>query len=293
MYLNPSILAIVLSFNGLTSAKPIDGKVHAVKRADPMSYPYGDALPNEFQWLEWDPDDEDQKKDGQKIHEASKQWVRNMTLSFVMVHEFSHYDFVAGDRTGGIIDMKNGITSVGCFNLDDEEKPNNAQSYAFNAAEQYWSDKCSDKDFTDPGVKHPDQPAPTPTPTPSPEPVAPYADQPGKCHIHVNEYKSCDSHDDNLSVEITMWDASGAQIGHVDKTKAGAGNTLMMKSKLEKTLEVTPENQHNYIQFTLGGQSWATNKDNDESAPAYCNVGDWAPRSGPCPWGGGATSDGS
>lgn len=112
-----------------------------------------------------------------------------------------------------------------------------------------------------------------------------------------------------------MWDVSGAQIGHVDKTKAGAGNTLMMKSKLEKTLEVTPENQHDYIQFTLGGQSWATNKDNDESAPAYCNVGGWAPRSGPvcnilggdtireakrqmdcyfqCPWGGGATSDGS
>lgn len=56
------------------------------------------------------------------------------TLSFVMVHEFSHYDFVADDRTGGIIDMENGITSVGCFNLDDEEKPNNAQNYAFNAA---------------------------------------------------------------------------------------------------------------------------------------------------------------
>jgi hypothetical protein len=44
-----------------------------------MSYPYGDALPNEFQWLEWDPDDEDQKKDGQKIHEAFKQWVRNLS----------------------------------------------------------------------------------------------------------------------------------------------------------------------------------------------------------------------
>jgi hypothetical protein len=55
-----------------------------------------------------------------------------------MVHKFSHYDFVADDRTGSIIDMKNGITSVGCFNLDDdEEKPNNAQSYAFNAAVSY------------------------------------------------------------------------------------------------------------------------------------------------------------
>ena len=57
-------------------------KVHAVKREDPVSYPYGDALPNEFQWLGWDPEDEDQKKDGQKIHEAFKQWVRNLSHGF-------------------------------------------------------------------------------------------------------------------------------------------------------------------------------------------------------------------
>ena len=110
-------------------------------------------------------------------------------------------------------------------------------------------------------------------------------------------------------------DVSGAQIGYVDRTVAGAGNPLMMKSKLENTLEVTPENQKDYIQFTLGGQSWATNKDNDESAPTYCKVGGWDPRAGPlcnefdsgtaqeskrqmdcyfqCAWGGGATSDGS
>ena len=54
------------------------------------------------------------------------------TLSFVMLHEFTHYDFVADDRIGGIID--NAITSVNCFNLDDDEKLNNAQSYAFNGA---------------------------------------------------------------------------------------------------------------------------------------------------------------
>ena len=46
-----------------------------MKREDPVSYPYGDALTNEFQWLGWDSEDEDQKKDGQAIHEAFKQWV--------------------------------------------------------------------------------------------------------------------------------------------------------------------------------------------------------------------------
>jgi len=266
MYLNLSTLAIVLSISWRTSAKPIDGKLHAVKREDPVSYPYGDALTNEFQWLGWDSEDEDQKKDGQAIHEAFKQWadlakagvtaaqgapdnvhfkrffgtqdaddtkaiqntMANMydntagtatetikkmvlerkdfgdhcvkdgwfaytdaatghfhmcpkaialkqnsetecgdfkrdyidntarTLSFVMLHEFTHYDFVADDRIGAIID--NAITSVNCFNLDDEDKLENAQSYAFNAAEQYWSDKCPNKDFTDPGVTRPAEP---------------------------------------------------------------------------------------------------------------------------------------
>jgi len=54
------------------------------------------------------------------------------TLSFVMLHEFTHYDDVTDDRIGLMQD--HAITSVNCFNLDDEDKLENAQSYAFNAA---------------------------------------------------------------------------------------------------------------------------------------------------------------
>ncbi|KAF2420944.1 hypothetical protein EJ08DRAFT_738444 [Tothia fuscella] len=43
-------------------------------RAAASSYPYGDALPNEFQWRNWDPNDKSQKEDAQKIHNAFKDW---------------------------------------------------------------------------------------------------------------------------------------------------------------------------------------------------------------------------
>jgi hypothetical protein len=45
-----------------------------VARADTSSYPYGDALPNEFQWRNWDPTGEDQKRDAERIHNAFIEW---------------------------------------------------------------------------------------------------------------------------------------------------------------------------------------------------------------------------
>ena len=38
------------------------------------SYPYGDTLTNESMWLNWDPKSDQQKKDGQKIHQAFQEW---------------------------------------------------------------------------------------------------------------------------------------------------------------------------------------------------------------------------
>jgi hypothetical protein len=45
-----------------------------VVRAAASSYPYGDALPNEFQWRNWDPEDQDQKADAEKIHKPFQDW---------------------------------------------------------------------------------------------------------------------------------------------------------------------------------------------------------------------------
>ncbi|KAF2689866.1 hypothetical protein K458DRAFT_95905 [Lentithecium fluviatile CBS 122367] len=150
--------------------------------------------------------------------------------------------------------------------------------------------------------------------TEAPKPTAPYADAPGQCHIHVNEFQLCAEETADLAVEITMWDVGGAQIGYQHDTEAGDGHPLKMKSKLEALLEVTPEHRGDYIQFTLGTESW-TSKDNDKGALAYCNTGGWDPRENPwsdpffecpygsyirqrqmdcyfqCPWHGGASSD--
>lgn len=146
--------------------------------------------------------------------------------------------------------------------------------------------------------------------------TAPYADQGGQCHIHVNEYRSCTNDTDNLNVEITMWDVASTQIGYQALTEAGANNPLDMPSKLEAYLEVTPEHTGDYIQFTLGTESWKST-DNDKSAAVYCNTGGWDPKEDPfddpdyscalgsliqqrqmdcyfqCPWHGGKSSDAS
>jgi hypothetical protein len=154
----------------------------------------------------------------------------------------------------------------------------------------------------------------TPTPTPTPTPKAPYADQGGQCHIHVNELAACAEEDEDLEVEVTMWDVKGTQIGYQALIQAGAKQPLKMKSKLENLLEVTAEHKGDYIQFTVGSESW-TSKDNDKSASNYCNTGGWDPREDPwsdpffsckygdllrqkqmdcyfqCPWKGGKSTD--
>lgn len=42
--------------------------------AKPSDYPYGDAATNEFKWVNWDPKNDQDKKDGQKIHQAFILW---------------------------------------------------------------------------------------------------------------------------------------------------------------------------------------------------------------------------
>jgi hypothetical protein len=79
------IILLSISFSAFANPIDIDRDVTVsstnlrshrtvVARADSSSYPYGDALPNEFQWRNWDPNDEEQKKDAEKIHKAFKEW---------------------------------------------------------------------------------------------------------------------------------------------------------------------------------------------------------------------------
>lgn len=66
------LCSAVLS-NPVNQRSPTPDKT-LVKRVDPSPYPYGDALDNEFQWRNWDKDDEEAKKDGQRIHKAFEEW---------------------------------------------------------------------------------------------------------------------------------------------------------------------------------------------------------------------------
>ncbi|KAL9627685.1 MAG: hypothetical protein Q9204_006399 [Flavoplaca sp. TL-2023a] len=80
----------------------------------------------------------------------------------------------------------------------------------------------------------------------------------------------------DYTVEVTIYDGTGndkKQIGHSDEKEAGDGNPLKVKTDgVEGELEITPEKQNDYVQFTLGGQSW---KSSDKGS---CGVGGWDPR---------------
>ncbi|KAI4121297.1 MAG: hypothetical protein LQ338_006444 [Usnochroma carphineum] len=158
------------------------------------------------------------------------------------------------------------------------------------------------------------------TSTTSPSPVAtvqaPYVvvggsgAQIGKCRVHVNEFEDCAADEYNLATEVTIWDVGGNQIGYQSVKQAGATGPLSVKSKLEDPLIVTPEHQHDYVQFTLGTENFDSTQQ-DQTQLSWCSTGGWDPREGPicakishsserqmdcyfqCPYHGNKSSDGS
>lgn len=76
-------------------------------------------------------------------------------------------------------------------------------------------------------------------------------------------------------IEITIYDGTGddkKQIGSSEKTEAGDRNPAKVSMNgVEGQLEIKPEKQNDYVQFTLGGQSWS-------SDGGSCSVGGWVPR---------------
>ena len=120
-----------------------------------------------------------------------------------------------------------------------------------------------------PGVQ-----GPAPPPPPPPAPSAPYAQ--GVCTFHLTEWYYGDiAGVEPFGLEILMKDAAGTQIGWQVHTAADASHPLNVKSKLEAVFVITPEEQHSYIQFTLGGQSWASNQKFGDKDVPFCKVGDY------------------
>ena len=116
---------------------------------------------------------------------------------------------------------------------------------------------------------------------------------PGTCSFHLQEDESWSGVDGpgtkrhwTYHIEKdTMKDNAGNTIGTdgfaSDGTdgspeKAGDGDPLKWSTKIPDPLVLTPEpggNPRDYIQFTVGSQSWTT--DNQTGMP-YCNVGGWS-----------------
>ena len=86
MFTNLGLVTALLSLPYTSLANPITNHQGAtpslqlardktiISRADASSYPYGVALPNEFQWRNWDPEDNEHKETAMKIHNAFIEW---------------------------------------------------------------------------------------------------------------------------------------------------------------------------------------------------------------------------
>ncbi|XXH06190.1 hypothetical protein Hte_012636 [Hypoxylon texense] len=127
--------------------------------------------------------------------------------------------------------------------------------------------------------------------------IIPWVDQgytPGECSFHLQEDESWYGVDGpgtkrtwKYHIErATMRDGAGATIGTIgfaangkdaDPQSAGDGNPLVWGTNLPDRLSITPEAQGNprdYVQFTIGSQSWTTNDPN--SGRPRCKVGGWS-----------------
>lgn len=116
---------------------------------------------------------------------------------------------------------------------------------------------------------------------------------PGTCSYHLQEDEQwsgidgpgTERHWHFQIQQALMKDGTGNEIGRLgfkknsgdgDPQSEGAGNSLNWETKLPDKLVITSEAQGNprdYIQFTIGGQSWKTS-DPDTGTPR-CNVGGW------------------
>ncbi len=105
----------------------------------------------------------------------------------------------------------------------------------------------------------------------------------GTCHIHVYQdqdpYETPDDNDSDsmydYHVSLIMYDNSGTQIGCMEQAGCDANYPCQTGSLLENYLLMVPEQEHDYIQFELGAQSWTSNNEEATVSGTYCDVGGW------------------
>lgn len=126
-----------------------------------------------------------------------------------------------------------------------------------------------------------------PVSTPAPSPVAPPPPPPyatGTCSLHVDEYQDCLDDANNLYAVVTIYDNNKAVIGQTPTNDSYAGASInvadpySMLSKLADPLVIVGEHDKDYIQFTLGKQSWTSRT---TTAPYFASNGGWNPKDGP------------
>lgn len=103
----------------------------------------------------------------------------------------------------------------------------------------------------------------------------------GECSMHIKQMDNFSDVDipgrmrhHDYSVNVEAKDADGNIIAGTAKGKAvdcGDGNPYKFTGYYA-TMEITPEGQGDYIQFTIGGQSWTSKQ---KTGRKRCNVGGW------------------
>lgn len=122
---------------------------------------------------------------------------------------------------------------------------------------------------------------------------------PGTCGLQLKQSKTANTDKtDEYTLEPTMTDDQGKQIGYDSPETVVPTDPYNMQSKLEYLLEMTPSTSHHgEVSFVLGEQVWDTTQNDAKKIP-YCDKtpnGDTKTYNCKftCGWGGGKSSDGS
>ena len=113
---------------------------------------------------------------------------------------------------------------------------------------------------------------------------APPAYATGTCSFHVDEWQDCADDASNLFANVTMYDNNHNIIGQTNPSPGTLGDPINTSdpynfiSSLADPLVIVGEHENDYMQFTLGTQSWTSRT---TAAPYDCSNGGWNPRDGP------------
>ncbi|KAI9797895.1 MAG: hypothetical protein M1833_005095 [Piccolia ochrophora] len=93
---------------------------------------------------------------------------------------------------------------------------------------------------------------------------------PGPCGMHILQYQKPDPSKDPYSLEVSLKDANGDEVGRLDKTEMRAPQVIKGKLPVEVTVNTGAEDK-DPISITYGGDVWTTADTPD--GKARCGVG--------------------